>query len=306
MADPQAFIASTLLAAGGYVAWRRAMRRSSLIAGTATSRVATAAKGYVELAGVARAIGAEPLLDPVTHRPCLWFHVVTERRHWYEPQKWRIVKQATSSRPLVLEDPSGSCAIDVTRADMEHVGPAETIRVSWGVRHRLRRIVNGNRLYALGHLERLGGGSGDAPLSGDMAANLDVQQRTAAVLRDWKRNPARLAERFDTDRDGRIDAEEWERVRTEAQASVLVTLRPKAQATGGAVFSLGPGLDPIVADPSITHRLTSAPDGRPLLLSTKSEQELASSQRKTSLGGLALFVLFTLAVVGQLGTCVGR
>jgi hypothetical protein len=303
VADPQAFVVSALLAAGGYVAWRRAMQRSSLIAGTPTSRIATAAKGYVELAGVARAISAERLLDPATHRPCLWFHVVTERRRWNDPFKWRIVDQATSTRPLVLEDPSGSCAIDVRRADMEHVGPAEIVRVSWGMRHRVRRIVNGKRLYALGHLERLG--DGDGPRAGDAAATLEVQSRTAAVLRDWKKNPTRLAARFDADGDGRIDAEEWERARTEAHDSVLATLRPRSQAAGGVLFSVGPGLDPIVADPSITHRLAPAPDGRPLLLSTKSEADLASSQRWSSLGGLALFVLFTLAVVGQLGRCTG-
>lgn len=304
MADPQAFVASALLAAGGYVVWRRAMRRSSLIAGTATSRIATAAKGYVELAGVARPISDERLLDPVTHRPCLWFHVVTERRHWSKPSKWRVVKQASSVRPVVLEDPSGACAIDVTRADMEHVGPAETIRVSWGVRHRLRRIVNGNRLYALGHLERLGSG-GEGSRAGDGAADMEVQARAAAVLRDWKKNPAQLVAKFDANGDGRVDMDEWEQARNAAHASVLETLRPAAQTADGAVFSLGPGLDPIVAHASITHRLSPAPDGRPLLLSTKSETELASSQRKRSLGGLALFVICTLAVVGQLRTCVG-
>jgi hypothetical protein len=59
--DAQAFLGACAMTVGGFVMWRRGMKASQLSIGTATSKIATAAKGFVELSGIARPFGPTPL-----------------------------------------------------------------------------------------------------------------------------------------------------------------------------------------------------------------------------------------------------
>ena len=66
--EVQVFAFAAITAVSGYLMWRRNMRAANLIEGTATSRVASAAKGYVELAGTARGAGLIAPRRPTSHR----------------------------------------------------------------------------------------------------------------------------------------------------------------------------------------------------------------------------------------------
>src|SRR5688572_18472591 len=90
----------------GYYTWRRGSRASSLIRGTATAKIGTAAKGYAEIQGKACAPSAGPLRDPITNEPCVWFSIVTEKFSFFDKCRWRTVKAARSSRPFVIDDGS--------------------------------------------------------------------------------------------------------------------------------------------------------------------------------------------------------
>jgi hypothetical protein len=59
--------------------WQRSLQRRLLIRGTATAKIASAAKGYAELTGRARNALATPLYDPILREPCVWFEVVTQK-----------------------------------------------------------------------------------------------------------------------------------------------------------------------------------------------------------------------------------
>ena len=48
----------------------------------------------------------------------------------------------------------------------------------------------------------------------------DRQAEITALLAEWKQDQARLAERFDHDRDGHVSLGEWERAREEAKRTV--------------------------------------------------------------------------------------
>src|SRR3989337_1927287 len=101
--DADGFIWAALAAASGYGLWRNGMKVRSLSSGTATSKVASAAKGFVELSGIARALNPEVRRDPITHKPCVWYHCETEeRKRWGKSSDWRVVDSATSARPFVL------------------------------------------------------------------------------------------------------------------------------------------------------------------------------------------------------------
>ena len=68
-------------------------------------------------------------------------------------------------------------------------------------------IMDGDPLYAIGQFRTVSGGGQGGTL----------HELTGAVLREWKRRPETLRERFDSNRDGMIDAGEWERAREAAR-----------------------------------------------------------------------------------------
>ena len=110
--EVELFAFAVIGAVSGYLMWRRNMRAANLMDGTATSRLASAAKGYVELIGTARAAGGPPVRDPVQFRECLWFKLVTEKRSLLSrSQQWEVERRVASTEPLALEDGTGSCLI---------------------------------------------------------------------------------------------------------------------------------------------------------------------------------------------------
>src|SRR5574340_130547 len=64
------FVCVALMAPLSLVAWTSAYRRTRAVADTPTSKVASAAQGYVELIGEGRPLGGAPLLSPLTQLPC--------------------------------------------------------------------------------------------------------------------------------------------------------------------------------------------------------------------------------------------
>jgi hypothetical protein len=261
----EAFAFAAVSAVSGYLLWRRNMRAVNLMDGTATSRVATAAKGYVELVGTARAAGGQPVRDPVQFQTCLWYKLVTEKRSLLSRNRqWEVERRESSSEPLALVDDSGSCMIVPGEAKIdEEQDPDVIVSESSTRRHKLWRIHDGDPLYALGFLERRSA----------MPAGAET-----GLLRVWKRDQARLLERFDDNRDGRIDAAEWERARHAALAH--------AAADAAAA-----------PDAHIGYRLRRPDDDRPLLVSSRSEAEVARRVRWRSRLGLAMFVGGTLYIL---------
>ena len=72
-------------------------------------------------------------------------------------------------------------------------------------------ILDGDPLYAIGRFRTVA--------AGGYGGSLD--ERTGAILREWKRHPDTLRERFDRDRDGRVDLQEWEHARRVAAREAL-------------------------------------------------------------------------------------
>lgn len=266
MADNlQAFAFAAITAVSGYLMWRRNMRAANLMEGTATSRVATAAKGYVELVGTARAAGGEPVRDPIQQLTCLWYKVVTEKRNTFSRNNnWRVERRDASTEPLSLEDDSGSCLILPGEAKIdEEQDPDIVVKESSTRRHKIWRIHDGDPLYALGFLER----------REPVVAGAGVE-----LLRVWKRDQAKLLERFDGNRDGRIDAVEWERARRAAYERVA------------ADAAAAP-------DAHIGYELRRPDDDRPLLVSSRTEAEVSRRVKWRSRAGLAMFVGGTLYIL---------
>jgi hypothetical protein len=210
------------------------LRLARTIEDTPTARVRSAHQGYVELAGTAMTMPGEPILGPLTGLECCWYSYKVERRG---DRHWRTIEKGSSDHLFLLRDDTGDCIMDPEGAT---VTPAHTdswyghtrrpaffagsagpgFGVMWGLagllgsqrpagssyRYTESRIINRDPLYAIGLFRSLD----------EINRMRQRDEITRDLLHDWKQDRAGLKLRFDRNRDGQIDATEWEQARTEA------------------------------------------------------------------------------------------
>jgi hypothetical protein len=195
------------LMVSGLYGWLRAVRTGRLITDTPTSRIASAAQGYVELHGRGRPLDGIPLLSPVNGLPVLWYRVRTERKQ--SDGKWRHVATDESDASFLLDDGSGVCAVDPEGADMM-VARREVYRQG-DLRHTQWCLIAQDRVYVLGEFATLG----------SISPELDTTRQIRELLDHWKSDRKTLLTRFDLDGDGEIDPREWELARSQARREVM-------------------------------------------------------------------------------------
>ena len=210
-------------AIGGGALSLRWVKVARLIEDTPTSRVRSAAQGYVELTGRGLPLAGTKNLGPLTQRPCVWWRYRVSKKEQggrNRGDSWRTVTSGQSSQPFLLDDGTGRCIVQPDGADVISSesttwygdtpwpkGPPGAGRPnSRDYRYFEERIYEQERVYALGEFRSHG------PQQGE-----DLQAVASALLSQWKDDQAKLVERFDADRDGRISLEEWERARLEAR-----------------------------------------------------------------------------------------
>jgi len=223
----------------GLLAWSAALRRARAISNIATSRIASAAQGYVELQG--RTNTTDLIYSPLSNSPCIWYRYAIYERD--SDNDWKEVEGGTSSATFDLHDGSSVCTIDPDHAEV--MGVPETSRVSGDTKHVEHLLHGGRNLYALGEFVTVGGAN----------SALSLREDVNALLASWKENPADLQRRFDLNRDGEIDLKEWELARRLATRTVEKEHRN------------------IRAQPGV-HMLRAPQDGRLFLLSPLSPQSL--------------------------------
>jgi hypothetical protein len=272
-------VAVAAAGAWGFARSFRWWRWARLIEDTATSRVRSAAQGYVELVGTGRRMSGAPVVAPLSKLHCTWWSYAIARRTRDERgrARWKVVSRRVSDGLFCLEDRTGRCIVDPEGAEVLPSAtdtwygdtplpvagpPVERGFRGFGRDYRYRewRMHDGDPLYAIGWFRT--------------ESNLQpgaVDEEVAALLRHWKRDPATLLQRFDTDGDGTLTLPEWERARNAAHEQVLAE-----RATHAAL----PGI----------HVLERPRDGRPFLLAAGDAEALARRYRLQATAGLAAFV----------------
>ncbi len=279
------FIAWLLISAAGTVicffAIFRNFRRARLIEDTPTSKVRSAAQGYVELEGQAEAHDGRELSAPLTKLPCLWYRYEIEKYvRRGKNSSWVTVEAETSTAPFLLVDDTGNCVVEPYGADVSpsirdvwHGGTRQPTSGPSGAgsraffssrryRYTEERIISGEFLYTLGWFESISAARRAA----------EAGNTVRDLLSEWKADYENMVARFDADGNGEIDLHEWEQARAAAHAEVESRRVELAAAEPVHVLARPPGSD------------------YPFLLGTRPQRDLARRYRLYAAGCCAGFL----------------
>ena len=198
--------ALALVAIVSFFAWVLAYRRYRQIHDLPTSRVASAAQGYVELFGRSERLPGQPLVSKLSGLPCCWFRYYIERKD--SDDRWKEVDSGVSVAHFLLVDDTGRCVISPEGAEV--LSSRKQVWTEGAYRYTEWLLLEQGPLYAIGEFITQGGGG----------AELDENADLTALLSEWKQDQAVLRERFDLNRDSAIDLKEWELARLQARREV--------------------------------------------------------------------------------------
>lgn len=176
-------------------AWFSALRRLRMIEGTPTSKIASAAQGYVELIGKGKYFDGQPVISQLTQLPCLWYRYKVEHKN--HKNQWHTESSGESDHPFLLDDGSATCVVDPSGAEILCTNKDRWIKGEY--RYTEWRLINIDTIYAIGEFKTVGG-STETRTTGD---------EMKAILAEWKLNMPELRARFDLNNDGVIDMREW-------------------------------------------------------------------------------------------------
>jgi hypothetical protein len=261
--DPAAVgIAIAVLAAGSaFCSWRtwRNVSHIRLIEDTPTAKIRSAPQGYVELEGVGKLMDGPPIIAKLSGLPCVWYRYKIEQQvktHYkgHTQTRWDVIEKDESTETFWLQDDTGRVVIDPEGADVtprhkdswrssSNLGSmARPVNVTSFIAshtghgtYRLteERINPGERLYALGLLKSVSSYTSQ-PTVGE-----DVRE----MLKDWKKDQPTLLQRFDLNKDGKIDETEWRLARAQARRETMKNRQEQVIHSTDGLSVLGPTRD---------------------------------------------------------------
>jgi len=248
------------MSAVSFFAWAANYRRYRQIHDLPTSKVASAAQGYVELFGRAGMLAGEPVTAKLSGLPCCWYSYEVEEKS--SDDKWNTVDKGASVDHFLLRDDSGECVISPEGAEVLTFDLKTWTEGSR--RYTECLLLPASALYAIGEFSTTTAG----PVSSQ-----DERSDVSALLSEWKKDPRQLRERFDLDRNGTIALKEWELARLQAQREVRRRLTEMQSRPVAGV-----------------NLLVKPRDGRLFLLANEMPDKLGSRYRFWSWVHLILFL----------------
>ena len=195
------------MSAVSFFAWLGNYRRYRQIHDLPTSKIASAAQGYVELLGRGELLDGTPVISRLGRQPCCWYRYQIEEQK--SDNKWQTIDQGSSVDHFLLADDTGQCVVSPEGAEV-----VTNDHRSWReepYRYTEWLLRPQSVLYALGEF---------ITHSGNLADHVDEREEIRQLISDWKRDQKTLHERFDLDRDGTISLKEWELARLQAAREV--------------------------------------------------------------------------------------
>jgi hypothetical protein len=248
------------MSAVSFFAWVANYRRYRHIHDLPTSKVASAAQGYVELFGRTELLAGELLASRLSQTPCCWYSFEIEEKG--SDDKWKTLDSGSSVAHFLLVDDTGQCVISPDGA--------EVLTHDHKVWEQLDRrftewlLLPKSVIYALGEFSTT---TAAAVAAGEERADV------GALLAQWKANQKQVHERFDLDRDGKISIKEWELARLQARREVRAR---QAEVQSRSVEGV--------------HLLRKPGDGRLFLLANELPDKIGSRYRFWSWAHLVIFL----------------
>jgi hypothetical protein len=104
-----------------YAFWNtaRRLREARRMEDMPTSRIRSAAQGYVELQGTGRILDKD-VRSPLTSTPCLWwaYEVEEQRTDSQGHSTWVTIEEDDSADPFMIEDDTGKCIVHPAGAEV--------------------------------------------------------------------------------------------------------------------------------------------------------------------------------------------
>jgi len=258
-------ISLALIAAISFFAWTSNFRRGRAIADTPTSRIGSAAQGYVELYGSARS-NQKLVQAKGGSIPGVWYRCKTYQMN--SERKWVMTDETVSESLFEINDGSGTCLVDPDDAEV-----ITTHTRTWyegQYRHEEQQLFARDFIYVLGEFHTKGGAH----------ELLSHREDVSALLAEWKRDPEWLKKRFDLDGDGEIDLREWELARKAAAREVEENHRELRRQPG-------------------VHVMRRPASGRMYLISNLSPQQLKRKYQWWSAVHLGIFFAGLAGVIAM-------
>lgn len=261
-------------------------RRYRIMDGTATSKIRSAAQGYVELKGIGEFMQGDSIQSPFSGSRCIWYHCTIDRKERAAKRTtWTNISDECSSQLFRLVDDTGECIID---PDDAHVIP-ETDLTWYGheteactqaskakrifslnpgnYRFRERLIRPATALYTMGWFKTIHSNVADELIS----------KQTEDLVKQWKLQPHRYLSEFDLDQNGKIRQGEWKVVRAAARKQVLARIYRQQR----------------------EHHVLSRPEhkGQPYIISAQDEEMLVAHKKVKAYASITLaFLIFSSLV----------
>jgi hypothetical protein len=248
------------MSAVSFFAWVANYRRYRHIQDLPTSRVASAAQGYVELFGRTELLPGELLVSKLSRTPCCWYSFEIKEKG--SDDKWKTLDSGSSVAHFLLVDDTGQCVISPDGA--------EVLTHDHKVWEQLDRrftewlLLPKSVMYAIGEFSTT---TAAAVAAGEERADV------GALLAEWKQNKREMHERFDLDRDGKISMKEWELARLQARREVRTR---QADVQSRSVEGV--------------HILRKPGDGRLFLLANELPDKIGSRYRYWSWAHVVIFI----------------
>ena len=243
-----------------FVAWIGNHRRYRQINDLPTSKVASAAQGYVELVGRGELLDGEPVISRLSHRPCCWYRFQIEEQN--SDDKWKTIDEGSSIAHFLLVDETGPCVISPEGAEI--VTDEHRSWVEDPYRYNEWLLLPKSVLYAVGEFTTTGG---------NLREDVEERKDIAVLIDAWKRDQKSLIERFDLNQDGTISQKEWELARLQAAREVRKMRSEQVK--------------PLVEG---VHLLRKPSDGRLFLLASEMPEALGRRYRWWSWLHLLVFI----------------
>ncbi len=230
------------------------------------STIVAAAQGYVELYG--KASTEKPLKTPYQSIPCVWYRAsVYANREIEDDESFDVsnlmpLEYSESKTNFILQDATGQCTVNPQGAEVIYF-EARTWRKN-DHRYVEEYLPVNQPIYVIGQLDT----------RREILDEVVLNREVSAKLKDWKANKQQLLNRYDQNRDGQIDMQEWELARQDAIQEVKA--QHAMQANNDAGFTL------------------AKPAGKLFLISAKSPQQLRNNYKMwlaIQLGMLALLLV---------------